>query len=54
MRRCGFNYGSFRIEYCLALCSRVFSPFSIVIISTEEERAGLRASRTFVCLFYTL
>ena len=40
--------------FCLALCSRVFQlPFSIVITSLGEERAGLCASRAFVCLFCT-
>ena len=39
---------------CLAFCSRVyFSPFSIVIISFGEERAGLCVSSAFVCLFCT-
>ena len=38
-----------------ALFSRVcFSPFSIVITSLGEDRAGLCASRAFVCLFCTL
>ena len=34
---------------CLTLCFRVL--FSIVITSLGEERAGLCASRAFVCLF---
>ena len=46
----------FRVESCLALCSRVvifLVLFSIVIISLWEERAGLCASRVIVCLFCT-
>ena len=31
---CGFYYGAFHVESCLALCSR----FSIVITSLGEER----------------
>ena len=33
------------------LCPRFSVSFSILIISLREERVGLRASRTFVCLF---
>ena len=43
----------FRVQSCLALCPRVCSVLftcSILIISTGEERAGLCASRAFVCL----
>ena len=48
---CDYYYGAFRVESCLALFSRVFcfSPFSIVITSLGEERAGLCAS--YICLF---
>ena len=52
---CGFGVFTtgVRFEPCLALCLRVFSVlFSIVITSLEEERAGLCASRAFVCLSY--
>ena len=43
---------------CLALCARVYFFFflvlvSILITSLGEERAGLCASRAFVCLFWT-
>ena len=34
-----------------SLSSCFFSPFSIVIISLGEERAGLYASHAFVCFF---
>ena len=44
---CGFCYGVFRVESCLALFSRVVL-FSIVITSLGEERAGLCAFRAFV------
>ena len=47
-----FCYWPFHVEYCLALCSHVFSVlFSNVIISLGEERAGLSASHVIVCLF---
>ena len=43
----------FSVWSYLALCSYVFlkSCFSIVIISLEEEKADLYASRAFICLF---
>ena len=53
---CGFvifTTGRFVLS-CLAVCFRIviFSVlFSIVITSLWEERAGLCASRAFVCLF---
>ena len=36
---CGFNYGAFHVESCLALSSRVFSVllYSIVITSPSEN-----------------
>ena len=40
-----------RFVLCLALCNFVlmfFSPFRIAITSLVEERANLKASRTFV------
>ena len=46
---CDVYYGALRVEYCLALCSRVVL-FSIVITSLWEERAGLCAFRAFACL----
>ena len=51
MRLCGFYYGAFHVESCLALCSRgffFFSPLSIVITSLGEERACMCASRAFM------
>ena len=51
---CGFYYGAFHVEFCLALCSRVFAVlFGIVIISLGEERAGLCVSRARIsfCTF---
>ena len=53
---CGFYYGAFHVEACLALCFRVVyftGPFSIVITLLREDRAGLYASSAFVCLFCT-
>ena len=50
---CGFNCEAFRVECCLALCSRVVL-FSIVITSFGEERAGLCAFRAFVVYFACL
>ena len=47
---CVAYYGAFRVESCLALCSRVVL-FIIVITSLWEERAGLCAFRTFAGLF---
>ena len=42
----------FYVSSCLALRSRVFSPFSIAITSLGEKRAGLEnlhVDRTTVC-----
>ena len=55
---CGFVvYTTGHFMFRPALLFRVFSPFSIVITSLVEERAGLCAglcaSRAFVCLFCT-
>ena len=36
------------MSFCVSFCSCVFSPFSIAITSLGEERANLRAFRTFV------
>ena len=46
---CGFYYGAFHVEACLAPFSRVFSPFSIMITSLGEERAGLLWILTVTC-----
>ena len=51
---CGFYYGAFHAAFYVGLCSRFFFQFfSIVITSPGEERAGLSASRAFICLFCT-
>ena len=48
-----FTTGCFVLSY-LAICFRMFSDLcSIVITSLGEERAGICASRAFVCLFCT-
>ena len=48
-----FTMGHFVLA-CLALYFHLFSfLFSIMITSLGEERAGLCASRSFVCLFCT-
>ena len=50
---CGFCYWPFHVEYCLALCSHVFSVlFSNVIISLGEERAGLSASHVSLFILH--
>ena len=36
------------MSFCVSFCSCVFSPFSIVITSLEEERANFGAFRAFV------
>ena len=44
---CGFYYGAFRVESCLALCLHVvvYSVlFSIAITSLGEERTGIGAT----------
>ena len=50
---CGVYFDAFRVESCLALCSRVFSIlFSSVITSLGEERAGpyvVRACLSCMC-----
>ena len=43
---CGFYYGAFHVVLLFVLV--FFSPFSIMITSLGEERAGLCASRAFV------
>ena len=48
-----FSLRAFPVESCLALCFVFFNPSSNVITSPREERAGLCASRAFVCLFCT-
>ena len=48
---CFFTTGHFMILALLFLLFCFSSPFSIVIPSLGEDRAGLRASRVFVCLF---
>ena len=49
---CGFYYGAFHVESCVALFVRDFwSLVSIVTTSLEEERAGICASRAFAGLF---
>ena len=50
-----FTTGRFMLSFALSLFSVLvfFSPFSIVFTSLGEERAGLCASRIFVCLFCT-
>ena len=61
---CEIYYRAFHVESNLALLFVLvfffvlffvffFGPFSIVITSLGEERAGLCASRAFVCLFCT-
>ena len=48
---CFMVYSTRRFVLCLTLCHFVlvfFSPFSIAITSLGEERANLRAFRTFV------
>ena len=55
----GLCYEAICFKYCLVLfCYCIFSPFSIAITSLGEEKANLRAFRTFVrfalvwfCLF---
>ena len=37
---CGFYYGAFHVESFLALCSRVFQSYSLVITSLGKERAS--------------
>ena len=44
---CSFYYKAFRGSRVVVV---FFSPFSIAITSFGEERAGLYASRAFVCL----
>ena len=53
---CLFLYcEAFHAEYCIFPYAYIFSVlFSIVISSLGEERAGLFASRVFVCLFCRL
>ena len=64
IKGCDVIYGAFRVESCFVLCSRGFFlfcfvfifcsvMFSIVIPWPGKERAGLCASRSFVCLFCT-
>ena len=50
---CDFYYGAFHVVSCPTLCFRVSALSSIVVTSLGEERAGLCASRVFVCLFCT-
>ena len=55
---CGFvvcTTGRFVLSHALLFVFVFFQSyvFSIVIISLGEERAGLCASRAFVCLFCT-
>ena len=58
---CGFHFGVFHVESCLALCSRVVvvlllffqSFFSIVISSLAEETAGLWSFSCILCLLCT-
>ena len=48
-----FYYGELHFVLPCSLSSCCVSPFSIVITSLGEERAGLCASSAFVCLFCT-
>ena len=51
---CGFvvYYEAFHVQSYVPPCSHLLSVlFSIVITSLGEERAGIYASRAFVCLF---
>ena len=48
-----FTTGRFMLSLDLLFVLVFFSPFIIVITSLGEERAGLCASRAFVCLFCT-
>ena len=48
---CGFYYRAFRVEFCLALCNRVFLVlFNIVITSLGEDRASW--SGCFSCILF--
>ena len=48
-----FYYGAFRIEACLALCSRVVGPLSVLITTLEDERVFF-AHVDFVLLIFLL
>ena len=52
---CGLYCRAFRVESCLALCSRGFFSvlLGVVVASIWESWAGLCAFRAFVCLFCT-
>ena len=53
---CGFvvfTTGGFTLSLALLFVLVFFSPFSIVITSLGEERAGLYTFRAFVCLLCT-
>ena len=46
---CGFYYGAFRVESCLALCHRVLSVlFSIVITTGKRELVHVLFVHVFV------